>query len=84
MNTAIFRSGNLQNAISLDPLATENVEVLFGPGSVMYGSDAIGGVMNFSTLSPKLSDINKTLFRGNVIARWSSANSEQTGHIDLT
>ena len=33
MNTAIFRSGNLQNVISLDPFAIERTEVLFGPGS---------------------------------------------------
>ena len=36
MNTAIFRSGNLQNVISLDPFAIENTEVMFGPGSEIY------------------------------------------------
>jgi hemoglobin/transferrin/lactoferrin receptor protein len=41
MNNAIFRSGNLQNVISLDANAIEETEVIFGPGSVMYGSDAI-------------------------------------------
>jgi hemoglobin/transferrin/lactoferrin receptor protein len=83
MNTAIFRSGNLQNVISLDPLATENVEVLFGPGSVMYGSDAIAGVMNFTTLSPKLSITGKPLVTGNALTRYSTANSEKTGHLDF-
>ena len=53
MNTAIFRSGNLQNVISLDPFAIEKTEVLFGPGSVIYGSDAIGGVMSFQTIRPQ-------------------------------
>jgi hemoglobin/transferrin/lactoferrin receptor protein len=83
MNTAIFRSGNLQNVISLDPLATEGVEVLFGPGSVMYGSDAIAGVMNFTTLSSKLSATDQTLVTGNALTRWSSANQEKTGHVDF-
>ena len=55
MNTAIFRSGNIQNVISLDPFAIAGSEVLFGPGAVGYGSDAIGGVMAFSTLEPRLS-----------------------------
>ena len=50
MNNAIYRSGNLQNVISIDPLALENAEVILGPGSVIYGSDAIGGVMDFHTL----------------------------------
>ena len=55
MNNAIFRSGNIQNVISLDPFAIENTEVLFGPGSIIYGSDAIGGSMNFYTLQPQFS-----------------------------
>jgi len=50
MNNAIFRSGNLQNIISIDPLALESAEVILGPGSVIYGSDAIGGTLNFKTL----------------------------------
>jgi len=83
MNNAIFRSGNLQNVISIDPLALERTEVLFGPGSVMYGSDAIGGVMSFSTLTPQLSTTDSTLVSGSSTGRWSSANSEFTGHLDV-
>ncbi|KAB2867562.1 MAG: TonB-dependent receptor plug domain-containing protein, partial [Bacteroidales bacterium] len=58
MNNAIFRSGNLQNVISLDAFAVEKTEVVFGPSSVIYGSDAIGGVMSFYSLSPKVSAKN--------------------------
>lgn len=85
MNTAIFRSGNLQNVISLDANAMENTEILFGPGSVIYGSDAVGGVMNFITLVPKFSGSsnNKALITGNAMSRYSSANSENTGHLDF-
>ncbi|MGQ0829845.1 MAG: TonB-dependent receptor [Bacteroidota bacterium] len=84
MNNAIFRSGNLQNVISIDASALESTEVLFGPGAVMYGSDAIGGVMDFHTLKPKFSDsTSKLLFTGNVLGRFSSANTEKTGHLDF-
>ncbi|MEX2478762.1 MAG: TonB-dependent receptor [Gracilimonas sp.] len=83
MNTAIFRGGNIQNVISLDPYAIENTEVLFGPGSVIYGSDAIGGVMTFQTLTPEFSSDEELEISGNAALRYSSANSEQTGHIDL-
>ena len=34
MNNAIYRSGNLQNIISIDPLSIETAEVIFGPGSI--------------------------------------------------
>jgi hemoglobin/transferrin/lactoferrin receptor protein len=81
MNTAIFRSGNLQNVISLDPFSLRSTEIIFGPGSVMYGSDAIGGVMAFETISPDLDD---KPISGNVLGRYSSAYSEKTIHTDLS
>lgn len=84
MNTAIFRAGNIQNVISLDAFATESAEILFGPGSVIYGSDAIGGVMAFQTLTPKFSGFDKKMsVNGNTTFRHSTANAEKTGHFDL-
>lgn len=80
MNNAIFRAGNVQSVISLDPFAIENTEVLFGPNSVIYGSDAIGGVMAFQTLKPKFA-INYTLnVSGSATARYASANNEFSAH----
>lgn len=83
MNSAIYRSGNLQNVISLDPFAMENAEIFFGPGSVIYGSDAIGGVMSFKTLTPGFSFTQTPLVKGNVVLRTASANNEKTGHFDV-
>lgn len=84
MNNAIFRSGNLQNVISLDAFAMENVEVLFGPGAIIYGSDAIGGVMSFNTKTPTLSSDSSTLFTGSAVLRGATANEEQSFHVDLS
>lgn len=83
MNTAIFRSGNLQNVISLDPFAIDRSEIFFGPGSVIYGSDAIGGVMSFQTLEAKLAEADGPLVEGHALSRFSSANQEQTFHFDV-
>ena len=83
MNNAIFRAGNIQNVISLDPFAIEKTEVFFGPGSVIYGSDAVGAVMSFNTLTPKLSTTKNLAFKGTVFSRYSSANKEQTYHTDF-
>lgn len=83
MNTAIFRGGNIQNILSIDPFVVENTEVILGPGSVVYGSDAVGGVMNFYTLKPKFSFEEGMAFSGKAIARYATANEEKTGHIDL-
>ncbi|MCR9181966.1 MAG: TonB-dependent receptor [Flavobacteriaceae bacterium] len=83
MNTAIFRGGNIQNILSIDPFVVEDTEVILGPGSVVYGSDAVGGVMNFYTLKPKFSFEEGMSFSGNAVARYATANEEKTGHIDL-
>lgn len=80
MNNAIYRSGNLQNIISIDANSIENTEIIFGPGSVIYGSDALGGVMSFNTLKPKLSTMDGTDFSGKMMSRFSSANLEKTVH----
>ncbi|MBG7612566.1 TonB-dependent receptor [Polaribacter sp. BAL334] len=83
MNNAIFRAGNIQNVISLDPFSIEKTEVVFGPGSVIYGSDAIGAVMSFKTITPRFSFDEKTVVNGNAFARFSSANNEKTVHADI-
>lgn len=83
MNNAIFRGGNIQSVISLDASAMENTEVLFGPGSVIYGSDAIGGVMSFQTLLPELSASDKAIVIGKATSRVSSANNEFSNHFDI-
>ncbi len=81
MNTAIFRSGNLQNVISLDANSLDHTEVIFGPGSVIFGSDAIAGVMNFHTLSPRLASGENLVFNAGAMTRFSSADFEKTGHL---
>jgi hemoglobin/transferrin/lactoferrin receptor protein len=57
--------------------------VFFGPGSVIYGSDAIGGVMSFQTLTPQFSLNDSLLVKGKAITRFASANSEKTGHFHV-
>lgn len=83
MNNAIFRGGNLQNVISIDPFAIQNTEVTLGAGSVVYGSDAIGGVMSFYTQKPQLSYSDSLFFKANAVTRYATANKEKTGHVDL-
>lgn len=82
-NNAIFRGGNVQNVISIDPFTVERAEVILGPGSVVYGSDAIGGVMNFYTKKPKFSFEEGVAFSGSATARYGTATDEKTGHFDF-
>jgi hemoglobin/transferrin/lactoferrin receptor protein len=82
MNNAIYRSGNLQNVITLDANTLQEAEVVFGPGSVIYGSDALGGVMDFHTKTPKFTD--QAQFSWSTMTRYGSAANELTGNLQLT
>lgn len=88
MNNAIFRNGHLQNAISVDNSMLERVEVIFGPGSLMYGSEALGGVVHFRSKTPKLMlglppKGQDYIMETNAFTRYASANEEKTAHFDI-
>jgi hemoglobin/transferrin/lactoferrin receptor protein len=83
LNNAIYRGGHLQNILTIDNTILEKAEIIYGPGSVIYGSDALGGVMHFFTKNPKLSSDSTLNVSGNSFLRYSSANNEKTGHIDF-
>jgi len=83
MNNAIFRGGNIQNIISIDPFTIQNTEITLGAGAVIYGSDAIGGVMSFYTRKPQLSYADSLLFKSNVNIRYASASDEKTSHFQF-
>jgi len=84
MNNAIYRAGHLQNIITMDNTVLDRVEILFGPSSTVYGSDALGGVIHFYTRNPALSANDKTTFENNAFVRYGSVNSEKTGHLDFS
>ena len=83
MNNLIFRAGHLQNVITIDQNMLERAEVLFGPSSTVYGSDALGGVVHFRTKKPAFTTTDKIAFNGSAFTRYSSANNEKTGHLDF-
>ena len=82
MNNVIYRGGHLQNILTLDDATIDRVEVVYGPGSLIYGSDALGGVMHFYTKKPQLGE-DSLLFKFNAYTRFASANLEKTGHVDF-
>ncbi|MBB3696591.1 TonB-dependent receptor [Flammeovirga yaeyamensis] len=83
MNNAIYRNGNLQSIITIDPNTIEKAEVLFGPASVMYGSDALGGVMDFHTIQPQFSENDELLFFGEAKLSGNTAAKERSGHLQI-
>ncbi len=56
LNNSIFRFGPNQYFNTIDPGMVERIEVLRGQGSVLWGSDAIGGTINIVTRAPSVHD----------------------------
>lgn len=83
MNNAVYRGGHLQNSITIDNNMLEKVEVLYGPSSTLYGSDALGGVIVFKSRQAELAEWKGMDVHTNLMTRYSSANNEATGHLDF-
>jgi hemoglobin/transferrin/lactoferrin receptor protein len=89
MNSAIFRAGHLQNIITVDNMILDRVEINYGPSSTMYGSDALGGVVNLFTKQPQLYKSNLVSkntpwkINGNLLYRYGNGQNENRQHIDV-
>ena len=89
MNNAIFRAGHLQNIITVDNMILGRVEIIYGPSSTLYGSDALGGVVNLFTKQPQLFFSNVVSKKapwkasGNVVYRYGNGQNEHRQHVDV-
>jgi hemoglobin/transferrin/lactoferrin receptor protein len=74
LNNSVFRDGPNQYWATVDPLSLHRLEVVKGPSSVLYGSDAIGGTVNAITRSPSTwSDAPGFAIGGRTLGRYASA-----------
>ena len=80
LNNAIYRSGHIQNAITVDPNSIDRVEVIYGSSSVGYGSDALGGVVHYYTKTPKINN-NKPLTNA-FSSTYNSAKNALISHFE--
>lgn len=83
LNNLIYRTGHLQDIVKTDNSNLDRVEILYGPSSTLYGSDALGGVIHLLTKKPQLSTDGKTFLKGQAFARYESADKGFTGHIEV-
>jgi hemoglobin/transferrin/lactoferrin receptor protein len=84
MNNIIYRAGHLQNIVTLDNNILDRAEVIFGPASTIYGSDALGGVIHLYTRNPIFAEANQQEnVKTNAMLRYGNINNEFTGHVDF-
>ncbi len=82
LNNAISRYGPNQYFNTIDPNSIRQIEVIRGSGSVAYGSDAMGGVIQVLTKSPAFSDGFHV--SGNAYGKWMTGGMERSGRAELT
>ena len=76
LNNATFRYGPNQYLNTIDLFTINSIEVVKGSGSVQYGSDALGGVIQVFTKEPQFRD--KPELHGNALAKYMTRDMEKT------
>lgn len=84
LNNAIYRNGHLQNSITIDPAILLRTEIIFGPTSIMYGSDALGGVIHYYTKDPRMGTDSTTLVEAKAYMQYASALNGLSAHLDFS
>ena len=82
LNNAVFREGPNQYWATVDTGSIRRMEVIRGPQSVLYGSDAIGGTVNVLTHNPMAYNGNKTL-NGGLAYRYASGENSHIARARL-
>ena len=81
LNNSVFREGPNQYWNTVDALSLHQIELVRGPFSALYGSDAIGGTVNGITRGVRDLRPDSTWDR-NLYYRYSSAEDSHTGRLE--
>lgn len=86
LNNSTFRSGPVQYWNTIDSLSIDRLEVIKSQGSVLYGSDAIGGTVNVFTKSAdfRAEGDGASFFHGGTLYRFESNSLSHTGRLDAS
>lgn len=73
LNNSTFRSGPNQYWATIDPMSLSRIEVVRGPASTLWGSDAVGGTVQVFTKSPSRYGTEGVRYGGEVYGRYATA-----------
>lgn len=83
MNNATYRGGNTQYLNTIGSASIEQLEIVHGPSSVLYGSDALGGTVNVLTRAPRLRFKPAFQLGASVFGSVSTAENTRTTHLRI-
>lgn len=82
LNNATYRYGPNQYLSTIDPGLIERIEATRGSGSVLYGSDALGGVVQIISKTPSFSSTGFQV-GGMATGKWMSGGMEQSARAEV-
>ena len=82
LNNATYRYGPNQYLSTVDPGLVDRIEAIRGGGSVLYGSDAIGGVVQVLSRAPSFS-LDGAHVSGRLSGQWMSGGMEASGRAEI-
>lgn len=81
-NTLDASATSVDHAVSFDPVSAESIEIIRGPATLLYGPNAIGGVVN--VIDNRIPDERiAEPVRGSIEGRYGSVNTERGGTFTL-
>lgn len=83
MNNSLYRYGPHQYLNTIDPNIIERIEIVRGPMSVLYGSDAMGGTINVITRKPALPGDRSPSYGGLLSGAYGSAARQRSGRVEF-
>jgi len=78
-----FQQYGIRHPANIDPYIADRIEVVRGAASILYGSDAIGGVVNIIPQRPPIADPGEGLIQGRGTIGYQSAFRQWTGALTL-
>ncbi len=82
LNTGTLSSQSGEHAEPVDSVHLDRIEVVKGPASLLYGSNAIGGVVNMVTAHHMLHEGPHPGFRGRLTMLGATNNNQAAGHVN--
>lgn len=84
LNNSTWRSGPAQYWNTIDSLAVDRLELVKGQGSVLYGSDSVGGTLNVisQSASPELYSAGIPYSSGSVFYRYATNGNSSVGRLE--
>ena len=85
LNNSTFRSGPIQYLNTIDSFELERFELVKSQGSVLFGSDALGGTLNSLTASSNYQDYDPGFFQhGKATYRFDTNSQSHVGRLQQT